>query len=266
MVAVLFDLTRLQGKTAVITGASSGIGAATARLFARAGANIVLLARRLDALNAVAEQCKAENADVRVIVKTLDVNDRQAVGSIVSVLKAEGVEQFDILINNAGGAIGKEVVGDINLFDIDFMINTNLVSLVSMTQVFLTEMKQRDAGHIINIGSLAGREAYVGGSIYCAVKHAVKAFTTSLMKEVVATGVRVTEVAPGFVETNFSVTRFRGDEAAAKAVYQGFEPLLPEDIAEEIVWCAMRPPRVQIAELFVLPTAQAGATIIARKE
>ncbi|RSH88352.1 uncharacterized protein EHS24_000890 [Apiotrichum porosum] len=265
----LFNTTRLQGKTAVVTGASGGIGAATAILFAKAGANLVLLARRLEALEEVKAQCLAAakefGVEISVLVKTLDVTDRAAVDALVPALKAEGVKSFDVLVNNAGGAVGTEQAGDIKLEDIDYMVDTNLVSLIQVTQVFLPEMKAQDSGHIINIGSLAGRESYVGGTIYCAVKHAVKAFTRSLMKEVVATGIRCTEVAPGFVETNFARTRFRGDEEKAAAVYKGFDPLVAEDIAEEIVWCALRPPHVQIAELYVLPTAQASATIIARK-
>ncbi|KAK8847698.1 hypothetical protein IAR55_005557 [Kwoniella newhampshirensis] len=262
----LFDLTRLQGRTAIVTGASGGIGASTAILLARAGCNVVLLARRQAALDEVAQKCKEEGGEgIKVFTKVLNVNDRENVEELVGELISAGFETFDVLVNNAGGAIGKEPVGEIALADIDTMLSTNLVSMMQITQLFVTEMKKQDSGHIINIGSIAGREAYVGGAVYCAVKHAVRAFTTSLMKEVVATGIRVSEVAPGFVETNFSVTRFRGDEEAAKKVYEGMQPLTPEDIAEEIVWCALRPPHVQIAELFVLPTAQAGATIIARK-
>ncbi|OXG34835.1 malonic semialdehyde reductase [Cryptococcus neoformans Bt120] len=262
----LFNTTRLQGKTAVVTGASSGIGAATAVLFARAGCNVILLARRQDALHKVAQQCKEEGAEgIKVFIKTLDVNDRKAVDDLVPALKKEGFETFDVLVNNAGGAIGKDKVGEISLADINTMISTNLISVMQITQLFLNEMKKIDTGHIINIGSIAGREPYAGGGVYCAVKHAVRSFTSTLMKEVVATGIRVTEVAPGFVETNFSVTRFRGDEAAAKKVYEGMQPLLAEDIAEEVVWCALRPPHVQIAEMLVFPNDQASAEIIARK-
>nr|XP_019046796.1 malonic semialdehyde reductase [Kwoniella bestiolae CBS 10118]OCF25726.1 malonic semialdehyde reductase [Kwoniella bestiolae CBS 10118] len=253
----------LLASLAVITGASGGIGEATAILFARAGCNVILLARRQEALDEVAKKCREEGGDnIKVLAKTLDVNDRDAVERLIHELKENGFDTFDILVNNAGGAVGKEQVG--GLSDIDYMISTNLVSLMQISQVFVNEMKKADIGHIINIGSLAGREAYVGGSVYCAVKHAVKAFTTSLMKELVATGIKVSEVAPGFVETNFSVTRFRGDADAAAKVYEGFTPC-DEDIAEEIVWCALRPPHVQIAELYVLPSAQASATIIARK-
>ncbi|BEJ17893.1 hypothetical protein CspHIS471_0701610 [Cutaneotrichosporon sp. HIS471] len=266
----LFNTTRLQGKTAIITGASGGIGASTAILFARAGCNLVLLARRKEALDEVAAQAKAAaqtmGQNPQIVVRTLDVNDRAAVDALVPALKADGVKSFDILVNNAGGAVGTERVGEIKMNDVDFMVDTNLVSLIQVTQAFLPEMKRQDSGHILNIGSLAGREAYVGGAVYCATKHAVKAFSQSLLKELVATGIRVTEVAPGFVETNFSVIRFRGNEDAAKAVYKGFEPLVAEDIAEEIVWCAMRPPHVQIAELFVMPSAQGSATILHRKE
>jgi 3-hydroxy acid dehydrogenase/malonic semialdehyde reductase len=157
-----------------VTGASSGIGASTAILFARAGANVVLLARRKEALDSVAEQCAAAAKEMgqspQIIVRTLDVNDRAAVDALVPALKEAGVKTFDVLVNNAGGAIGTERAGDIKMDDVDFMVNTNLVSLVQVTQVFLPEMKKQDSGHVINIGSLAGREAYVGGAIYCAVK------------------------------------------------------------------------------------------------
>ncbi|OCF33711.1 malonic semialdehyde reductase [Kwoniella heveanensis BCC8398] len=265
----LFDTTRLHGKTAVITGASGGIGAAAAVLFARAGCNVVLLARRQDALGAVAEQCEAAgtgpSSDIRVVSMTFDVTDRQAVDRLPMSLGEAGVQDIDVLINNAGGAIGTEQVGA-GMADINTMISINLVSLIHLTQVFVAEMKKRDNGHVINIGSIAGREPYVGGSIYCAVKHAVRAFSTALMKEVVGTGIRVTEVAPGFVETNFSVSRFRGDAEAAAEVYRGMQPCRFKDVAEDILWCAMRPPHVQVAELYVLPTCQASATIIARKE
>ncbi|BEI86855.1 hypothetical protein CcaverHIS002_0702010 [Cutaneotrichosporon cavernicola] len=258
----LFNTTRLQGKTAIITGASGGIGASTAILFARAGCNLVLLARRKEALEEVAAQAKAAaqtmGQNPQIVVRTLDVNDRTAVDALVPALKRPTV--------SSRLTLGTERVGDIKMNDVDFMVDTNLVSLIQVTQAFLPEMKRQDSGHILNIGSLAGREAYVGGAVYCATKHAVKAFTQSLLKELVATGIRVTEVAPGFVETNFSVIRFRGNEDAAKAVYKGFDPLVAEDIAEEIVWCAMRPPHVQIAELFVLPSAQGSATILHRKE
>lgn len=254
----------------MITGASSGIGASTAVLFAKAGLNLVLLARREDALQQVAADATSAAKEFRftpkIVVKTLDVNDRAAVDALPQALKDAGVASFDVLVNNAGGAVGTERAGEVKLEDIDFMVDTNLVSLIQITQAFLPAMKAQDSGHIINIGSLAGREAYVGGSVYCAVKHAVKAFTQSLMKELVSTGIRVSEVAPGFVETNFSVIRFRGDEDKAKAVYKGFEPLVAEDIAEEIVWCALRPKHVNIAELYVLPSAQGSATIIHRKE
>ncbi|OCF40865.1 malonic semialdehyde reductase [Kwoniella heveanensis CBS 569] len=238
----LFDTTRLHGKTAVITGASGGIGAATAVLFARAGCNVVLLARRQDALGAVAEQYEAAgtgpSSDIRVVSMTFDVTDRQAVERLPMSLGEAGVQDIDVLINNAGGAIGTEQVGGTTVcrgyVDLEYLsrhgryqhhdLNKPCFFDTSHSSVRGRD-KKRDNGHVINIGSIAGREPYVGGSIYCAVKHAVRAFSTALMKEVVGTGIRVTEVAPGFVETNFSVSRLRGDAEAAAEVYRGMQPL-----------------------------------------
>jgi len=164
-------------------------------------------------------------------------------------------------VNNAGFVHGVERVGDIADADIESMFATNVLGLISVTQLFVKEMKARKSGHIINLGSVAGREPYVGGSIYCATKHAVRAFSGALMREVVDTPIRVTEIQPGMVETEFSIVRFRGDKSAADKVYDGLQPLTAEDIAEEIVWAASRPPHVNLAEVFVLPVNQASPTI-----
>nr|XP_031858844.1 uncharacterized protein CI109_005799 [Kwoniella shandongensis]KAA5525916.1 hypothetical protein CI109_005799 [Kwoniella shandongensis] len=254
----VFNTSRLEGKTVLITGASAGIGAATAILFARTGANLVLLARRAENLKAVKakaeEAYKAVGKEGKVVTLAVDVTKTEDLDSILE--KTEGL-QVDILVNNAGMVRGKEQVGDISDEDINVMFSTNVLGLIHLTQIFVREFKKRQAGTIINLGSIAGREPYSGGSIYCATKHALSAFNGALLRELVNTPIRVVEIQPGMVETEFSIVRFRGDKAAADEVYKGLQPLVAEDIAEEIVWCASRPPHVNIAQLFVLPVNQA---------
>jgi len=266
----VFNASRLLGKTVLITGASAGIGAATAILFAKGGSHLILLARRADQLEKVAAAAAAahEAAGVQqggqIVTVQLDVTDRAQVAALWSKIPP-GLRNVDILVNNAGGAHGVDRVGDIQDKDIDTMLSTNVLGLISLTQLLIKDFKTRNAGHIINIGSIAGRESYVGGSVYCAAKAAVRAFTGSLLREVVDTSIRVTEIQPGLVETEFSVVRFRGDKAAAEKVYDGLHPLTAEDIAEEIVWAAARPPHVNIAEVFVLPVNQASPTLVFRE-
>jgi len=251
-------------KIALITGASSGIGRETAVLFARAGTSLILTARRADQLAKTKELCTQANSNVRVETIELDVSKQDQVKSILDRIPSD-LQEVDLLVNNAGLVKGRETVGDVQQEDIEVMINTNVLGLIGMTQVFVREFKKRDRGHIINIGSIAGREAYPGGSIYNATKFAVAGFTSSLLKELVATQVRVSEVQPGMVETEFSVVRFRGDKAAADKVYEGMQPLSGLDIAEEIFWIASRPPHVNIAELFVMPVNQASPTLNYKK-
>ncbi|EGN92457.1 hypothetical protein SERLA73DRAFT_147190 [Serpula lacrymans var. lacrymans S7.3] len=262
----VFNASRLLGKTVLVTGASSGIGAATAILFAKGGANLILLARRADALKAIADACTTAHKESgvqqggKVATIQLDVSDKAQVSGLLDKIPAE-LRAIDVLVNNAGYVLGVERVGEIAASDIEGMFATNVLGLISVTQLFIKDFKQRNTGHVINIGSIAGREAYAGGSIYCATKHAVSAFTGSLMRELVDTSIRVTEIQPGMVETEFSVIRFRGNKAAADKVYEGLHPLTAEDIAEEIVWAASRPPHVNLAEVFVLPVNQASATL-----
>jgi 3-hydroxy acid dehydrogenase/malonic semialdehyde reductase len=262
----VFNASRLLGKTVLVTGASSGIGAATAVLFAKGGANVILVARRLDALKNVTDACQNAfkesglNQGGKFAAVQVDVSDKAQVASLWSKVPAE-LRDVDILVNNAGYVLGVEHVGDIADADIEGMFATNVFGLVSMTQLLIKDFKAKKSGHVINLGSIAGREPYAGGSIYTATKHAVRAFTGSLMRELVNTPIRVTEIQPGMVETEFSVVRYRGDNNAAKKVYEGLEPLTAEDIAEEIVWAASRPPHVNIAEVLVFPVNQASATI-----
>ncbi|KAH9946170.1 NAD-P-binding protein [Epithele typhae] len=262
----VFNASRLLGKTVLVTGASAGIGAATAILFAKGGSNVILCARRVDALKTVAEACAAAHKQSglteggKFVSLPLDVSDKKQVASFLDNVPAE-LRSIDVLVNNAGFVLGVERIGDISEADMEAMFTVNVFGLINVTQLLIKDFKARKTGHIINIGSIAGREPYAGGAIYCATKHAVRSFTGSLMREVVDTPIRVTEIQPGMVETEFSIVRFRGDKSAADKVYQGIQPLVAEDIAEEIVWAAARPPHVNIAEVFVLPTNQATATL-----
>lgn len=267
----VFNSSRLLGKTVLVTGASSGIGAATAVLFAKGGSNVIVTARRADALQKVVERCVAAHREAgaqcggKFVAIPFDVSDKNQVASFPDKIPAE-LRRIDILVNNAGYVVGVDRVGDISLENMEGMFATNVFGLIALTQLFVKDFRERGTGHIINIGSIAGKEAYAGGSIYCATKHALHAFTAALMREVVDTPIRVTEIQPGMVETEFSIIRYRGDKTAADKVYDGLQPLVAEDIAEEIVWAASRPPHVNIAELFVLPVNQASATITYRSK
>ncbi|WPB03032.1 uncharacterized protein RHO25_007668 [Cercospora beticola] len=262
---------RLEGKTIVITGASSGIGKATAQEFARTSPKnlkIVLTARRVDALKQLAADINKEVGDgVKVLPVQLDVSKPEEVKQFIPNLPQE-FQDIDVLVNNAGLVKGVDKAGEIKDEDITVQFATNVTGLINMTQEVLKVMKKKGesgAGDIINIGSIAGREPYPGGSIYCATKAAVRSFTDAMRKELIATRIRVIEIDPGQVETEFSVVRFYGDKEKADAVYKGVTPLTPDDIAETIVFSAGRPENVVIADLLVFPNHQAGAGILHRK-
>jgi serine 3-dehydrogenase len=246
-----------------ITGASAGIGAACARAFAEAGKDLVLVARREDRLRALAEELRARHK-VRVSTFELDVRSREAVDSLVAG-NAEVVGSVDVLVNNAGMARGFEGLHEGDPRDWDEMIDTNVKGLLYVTRALLPGMIKRGEGHVINIGSVAGYWVYPKGGVYCATKYAVRALTEGLRQDLHGTGLRVTEVSPGMVETDFSKVRFDGDEKRAAAVYAGTEPLTPEDIAETVLWCASRPKRVNIQEVIVFPTAQSAVGLVQRK-
>jgi len=270
---------RLAGKTILITGASSGIGRSTALEFAKTSPQnlkIIVTARRLDKIQQLAEDIKKEVGEgVKVHPAQLDVSSAEAVSGFVNQLPEE-FKQIDVLVNNAGMVKGVAQAPDIAPSDLNEMFATNVTGLINMTQAVLPIMKARKnegmhadmpgAGDIINIGSIAGREPYVGGSIYCATKAAVRSFTEAMRKELVSTRIRIMEIDPGQVETEFSVVRFGGDKAKADAVYKGVEALTPDDIAEIVVFAAGRRENVVLADSLVYPNHQGAATVMYRKQ
>ncbi|KAK9484858.1 hypothetical protein V1527DRAFT_468833 [Lipomyces starkeyi] len=259
--------SRLAGKTVLITGASSGIGRATAFEFANASGGdikLILTARREAALVSIKEEIEKAYPKSKVFPITLDVSKLPAIDAFVDNLPAEA-KDIDVLVNNAGMVHGVDQVGSIAQSDIDIMFQTNVFGLIALTQKLLPLFKEKGKGDIVNIGSIAGREPYPGGAIYCATKAAVKSFTETLRKELIASRIRIIEVDPGQVETEFSVVRFRGDKGKADAVYKGVEPLIAEDIAEVIVFAVSRRENVVIADTLVFPSHQASALIMHRK-
>ena len=246
-------------KTILITGASSGIGEGCARKFASQGARLILNARSTDKLTTLAEEMKQKyNSECYVL--PFDVRDRDSAAAALNALPEEW-KSIDILINNAGLAIGVDKEYEGNPDEWDVMIDTNVKALLSMTRLVVPGMIERGRGHIINIGSIAGDAAYPGGSVYCATKAAVKALSDGLRIDLVDTPLRVTNIKPGLVETNFSVVRFRGDKNKADNVYRGIKPLNGDDIAEVVYFAASAPEHMQVAEILVMPTYQATGTI-----
>ena len=250
-------------KIILITGASSGIGEGCARKFASEGAKLILNSRSADKLEALAQELK-EKYGTACYVLPFDVRNRKAAADALASLPEEW-KAIDVLINNAGLVIGmdKEHEGDLDEWDI--VIDTNIKSLLAMTRMVVPGMVERGCGHIINIGSIAGDAAYPGGSVYCATKAAVKALSDGLRIDLVDTPLRVTNIKPGMVETNFSVIRFRGDKEKADNVYKGIRPLTGEDIAGVAYFAASAPEYMQIAEVLVMPTNQATGTIAYKK-
>ena len=249
-------------KTILITGASSGIGEGCARKFASQGARIILNSRSTEKLESLAQDLKEKyNADCYVM--PFDVCDRNSAAAALKALPEEW-QSIDVLINNAGLAIGVDKEHEGNPDEWDVMIDTNIKALLSMTRLVVPGMVERGRGHIINIGSIAGDAAYPGGSVYCATKAAVKALSDGLRIDLVDTPLRVTNIKPGLVETNFSVVRFRGDKQKADNVYRGIKPLNGDDIAEVVYFAASAPEHMQVAEILVMPTYQATGTIVSK--
>ena len=253
----------LKNKIVFITGASSGIGRSCVKAFAAQGARLILAARRAERLEKLAVELKTEHGPDILVLK-LDVRDPEAVAAAVAGLTAEWAA-IDVLVNNAGLSRGLDKLHEGKLQDWDEMIDTNIKGLLYVSRAVIPGMVARGRGHVINIGSIAGREVYPSGNVYCATKFAVNALTKGMRLDLNGTGVRVSTVDPGLTETEFSVVRFHGDAGRAGKVYQGYAPLAPEDIADAVVYCATRPMHVDVAEMLVLPTAQASTTLIHRK-
>jgi serine 3-dehydrogenase len=249
-------MTSLHGNSVLITGASSGIGAATAHAFAREKCNLLLAARRRDRIDQLARHL-ADKYAITAQAITLDVTKQKDVDAALASLSTTW-EQIDILVNNAGLSRGLTKLQEGDISDWEEMIDTNIKGLLYVTRSILPGMVKRKKGHIINIGSIAGHQLYPAGNVYCATKFAVKALSEGLRLDLLGTGVRVTSVDPGMVQTEFSQVRFHGDTERAAAVYQGLQPLSADDVAEVILFCATRPPHVDVADIIVMPTDQAS--------
>jgi serine 3-dehydrogenase len=252
----------MKGMLALITGASAGIGEATARRFAAEGADLVLWARREARLRALAEELR--RTGVEVATAAVDVRDRTAVQRAAELMLSEAGTP-DILLNNAGLASGLSFVQEGDHDDWDRMIDTNLKGLLNVTRAILPAMVERGTGHVINIGSTAGHQVYPKGNVYNATKFGVKALTEGMNLDVAGTGIRVSSVDPGFVETEFSLVRFHGDEERAETVYQGFEPLSADDVADVVTFVATRPAHVNVHDVVLLPTAQRNVYVLDRE-
>lgn len=249
-------------KTVLITGATSGIGLGCARKFAENGDRLILTGRNAEKLEAIKRELEEKVSQVLTLV--FDVRDRAAATEAIESLP-EQWRDIDVLVNNAGLALGLEPEYEGDYEDWETMIDTNIKGLLIMTRLVVPRMVARNSGHVINVGSVAGDAAYAGGNVYCATKAAVKALTDGLRIDVANTAVRVTNLKPGLVETNFSNVRFHGDHERADKVYQGIKPLTGDDIADVAVFAANAPEHVQVAEVLVLATHQASGSVIVRK-
>lgn len=247
-------------RTVFITGATSGIGEATARLLAKNNFRLILCGRRADRLKKLKEELSRVT---EVFELCFDVRDRTAVTAAVQSLPA-GWRIIDVLINNAGNAHGLDPIQSGNIDDWDAMIDINVKGLLYLSRAILPGMVERKSGHVINMGSIAGREIYAGGNVYSASKFAVEALTRSMRVDLNAAGIKVTGINPGLVETEFSLVRYKGDLEKASAAYKGIQPLHGEDIADIILFALTRPPHVVVADFVVFPVAQASATVVNR--
>ncbi len=249
----------LKDRIVLVTGASSGIGAACAQVFSAQGARLLLAARRLERLKELARRLEGESYCLQ-----LDVTRPTQVESAIGSLPQEW-QEIDLLINNAGLSRGRDKLHEGRRQDWEEMIDTNVKGLLYVTRAVVPGMVKRGQGQIINIGSIAGQEVYQGGNVYCATKFAVRALTQGLKMDLLGTPLRVSSVSPGLVETEFSQVRFHGDAERAKAVYAGLQPLTAEDVAEAVLFCASRPPHVNINDVALMPVAQASALLVSRR-
>lgn len=249
-------------KIAMITGATAGIGRATALLLAENGYDLIVTGRRIELLEQLVREIK-ENSDSNVLMLCFDVRNKSEVDSNINKISGKW-ENIDLLVNNAGLAVGLEPVHDGVVDDWERMIDTNIKGLLYVTRRISPKMVQRKSGHIINVSSIAGKEAYPNGAVYCGTKHAVSALTKAMRIELVEFGIKVGSICPGMVDTEFSEVRFKGDKEKAGNVYKGLTPLFAEDIAETILFMANRPPHVNIDDILIMATCQASARDIKR--
>ncbi|UCF67107.1 MAG: SDR family NAD(P)-dependent oxidoreductase [Acidobacteriota bacterium] len=255
---------QLDGKIALVTGASSGIGRATARALAREGARVIAAARRQDRLEELCRELAAE-LDIEVGALTVDVRDHSDFEDSIERLRESGWDRVVILVNNAGLAAGLEPIQEGVLDKWNRMIDTNVKGILHVSRLVVPGMVERGEGHVVNIGSIAGREIYPNGNVYCATKAAVRALNKALRIDLCGRGIRVTSVDPGLVETEFSLVRFDHDQQLAARPYAGMTPLGPGDVADAVVWAVTRPPHVNVEEILLMPTDQASAEHIHRK-
>ncbi|TMQ57192.1 MAG: SDR family NAD(P)-dependent oxidoreductase [Candidatus Eisenbacteria bacterium] len=256
-------MTDLKGRWALVTGATSGFGLATARALAAQGCHVAITGRRDDRLQAVANEIRDRHR-VDALALRFDVRELSQVRS--SLEGARGLlSKLDIVVNNAGLALALDPIQTGDPADWDRMIDTNVKGLLYVTRTVLPGMVERGRGHIVNIGSVAGHQTYAGGAVYSATKYAVRAISDALRYDVLGKGVRVSNVEPGLAETEFSEVRFRGDVSRAQSVYEGMTPLRGEDVADAVVWCLTRPPHVNVQSVLILPTDQASAHAVHRR-
>jgi len=257
----------LAGVPVLITGATAGIGEAVAWRFAELGCRLALTGRRTERLEALkAKLLERFPALPAPVVQTLDVSDAVAVKALPAKLEEAGMPEVDVLVNNAGLALGVSSADENSVEDLQTMVSTNVLGVMVLVSVFGPGMRKRSRGHIVNISSVAGHECYVGGSAYCATKHAVNAFTIASRHDLAGTPVRVTAISPGMVETEFSVTRFGGDTEKAKKVYEGIVPMVAEDVADQIIYATTRPRHVQIADIISYCTNQGHAKYVVERK
>ncbi len=250
-------------KTVLITGATAGFGEATARIFAQNGYDLILTGRRAERLAALKPELEKLGVQVENLV--FDVRSEDEVNKAISSLSKERLAQLSILVNNAGLAVGRGPIDSGLTDDWNRMIDTNVKGLLYVTRAVSPILKHNGGGHIVNIASIAGKEVYGGGNVYCATKHAVDALSKAMRIDLVHDNIKVTNIAPGAAETEFSMVRFKGDEKMADAVYDGYDPLLAEDIADAVYYACTRPKHVCINDLVIMPTAQANSTTFHKK-
>lgn len=257
----------LKGVSVLVTGATSGIGRATAWRFAELGCKLTICGRRTELLEELKQQILAKFPGIpEPLPMTLDVSDLKQITALPERLAAAGVKEVDILVNNAGLALGVSGADENNLEDVQTMLATNVMGVMALVRTFAPGMKSRGRGHIVNISSVAGHECYTGGSAYCATKHAVNAFTIASRHDLAGTPIRVTAISPGMVETDFSKVRFGGDAEKAAKVYEGILPMVAEDVADQVIYATTRPRHVQIADVISYATNQGHAKYVVERK